>query len=73
VEFRFSAFNWLNHPLRQFSGGNQLQLLYIMDYNTHAIRLNPQVNSQAPNWGYLDFKNGYPGGRIMEMSVKYTF
>ena len=26
VQFRLSAFNWLNHPLEQFSGGNQLAL-----------------------------------------------
>lgn len=74
VQFRISAFNWLNHPLEEFSGGNQLALPFLMDYNTHAITLNQtQLNSNTPNWGYLNYKNGYPGGRIMEVSVKYTF
>jgi hypothetical protein len=74
VQFRISAFNWLNHPLEQFSSGNQLALPFNVDYNTHAISLNQtQVNQNTPNWGYLNFKNGYPGGRIMELAVKYTF
>jgi hypothetical protein len=74
LQLRFSAFNWLNHPLMQFSGGNQLALPFQMDYNTHAITLNQtQVNNNTTNWGSLNFKNGYPGGRIMEMAVKYTF
>jgi hypothetical protein len=74
VQFRISAFNWLNHPLEQFSGGNQLALPFLMDYNTHAISLNQaQVQSNTPNWGYLNYKNGYPGGRIMELAIKYTF
>ena len=74
VQFRISAFNWLNHPLYEFSGGNQLALPFLMDYNTHSITLNQnQVNNNTPNWGYENYKNGYPGGRIMELSVKYSF
>jgi Carboxypeptidase regulatory-like domain len=74
VEFRLAAFNWLNHPLEQFTGGNQLALPFLMDYNTHAISLNQtQLDNNTPNWGYLNYKNGYPGGRIMDLSVKYTF
>lgn len=88
VQFRFSAFNWLNHPLNQFSGGGQLALPFQIDYNTHAITQNASVlqnnlclaNGQPGNctnfnqlWGYENYKNGYPGGRIFEMSVKYSF
>lgn len=88
VQFRMSAFNWLNHPLEQFSGGNQLALPFTMDYNTHAIAPNVsalQGNLCSANgqpgtctnfdslWGHENYKNGYPGGRIMELSVKYTF
>ena len=32
AEFRIEAFNWLNHPLRQFSGGGQLSLHYQAPY-----------------------------------------
>jgi hypothetical protein len=94
VRFTLSAFNWLNHPLYQFSGGNQLALPFTMDYNTHAIALNTgQVQSNvctaglaglisgqtasctnyASLWGKENYKNSYPGGRIMELSVKYSF
>jgi hypothetical protein len=74
VQFRISAFNFLNHPLMQFSGGNQLALPYLADYNTRAITLNQaQVNNNTKNWGSLDFKSGYPTQRIMELAVKYTF
>jgi hypothetical protein len=89
VQFRISAFNWLNHPLEQFSSGNQVALPFFVDYNTHAISLNTGVvqsnvcplqpdgthhcSDYGKRWGSLDYKNGYPGGRIMELSVKYTF
>jgi hypothetical protein len=78
VQFRISAFNWLNHPLRQFSGGNQLALPFQIDYNTHAITqntdvLNSNLHNNIASWGTLDYKNGYPGGRIMELAIKYTF
>jgi len=93
VQFRLSAFNWLNHPLYQFSGGNQLALPFLVDYNTHAITLNTpvvqsnvcraglaaRVNSSssctnyASWWGRENYKNSYPGGRILQLSVKYSF
>ena len=74
VQFRISAFNFLNHPLRQFSGGNQLALPFLADYNTGVITLNQsQVSNNTQNWGSLDFKSGYPSQRIMELAVKYTF
>ena len=77
VQFRISAFNWLNHPMPQFSSGNQVALPFNIDYNTHAISLNQaQVDSNvagSKGWGYVNTKNGYPGGRIVELAVKYTF
>jgi hypothetical protein len=71
VQFRVSAFNWLNHPLPQFSGSNQLQLRYNVDYPTKAITLNTAGDS--PTWGVLDQKTGTPSQRIIEMNVKYNF
>jgi hypothetical protein len=69
-QFRASAFNFLNHPLPQFSGGGQLALNYNVDFQTHAFTLNP---STSPTFGFLDSKAGAPSQRIMELSVKYSF
>jgi hypothetical protein len=84
LQFRMSAFNWLNHPLWEISSGNQVALPFLIDYNSHAISQNTTVLQSnvcpggtpcdfAAHWGYLNAKNQYPGGRIMELSVKYTF
>lgn len=71
VQFRISAFNWLNHPLPQFSSGNQLQLRYLVDYPTKTVTLNTAADS--PTWGTLDTKSGAPTQRILEMNLKYNF
>lgn len=71
VQFRISAFNWLNHPLPQFSSGNQLQLRYLVDYPSKTISLNTAADS--PTWGTLDSKSGAPTQRILELNVKYNF
>jgi Carboxypeptidase regulatory-like domain len=81
VQFRASAFNWLNHPLPQFSGANQVGLHYLVDYNTRAITLNTgnggTVNQQndetVSNFGFMDAKTGGPYERIIELNVKYSF
>jgi hypothetical protein len=66
VQLRISAFNWVNHPLRQFSGGNQLQLHYNKD-------LTPNTASNAPTQGFLDTKAGGHAARILELALKYNF
>ena len=71
VQFRISAFNWLNHPLPQFSSGNQLQLRYLLPYGTSQPVLNAAADSQT--WGTLDSKSGAPTQRIIELNVKYNF
>lgn len=71
VQFRLSAFNWLNHPLPEFSSGQQLNLYYNVDYNTHAI--TPNTSSLSNTWGTLDTKTGAPTQRILEMNLKYNF
>jgi hypothetical protein len=66
VQFRASAFNWINHPLPQFSGGNQLALHYNND-----LTVNSASNSKT--LGFLDQKAGGPNQRIMELALKYNF
>jgi hypothetical protein len=75
VQFRIDSFNWLNHPLPQFSGGSQLSLHYLADYGTKAFNPNPtQYPSGNPNnFGVLDTKSGNPNQRTLELSLKYVF
>jgi hypothetical protein len=81
VQFRASAFNWLNHPLPEFSGANQVGLHYNVDYNTRDITLNKgnggtvnQGNNETvSNFGFMDTKTAGPYERIIELNVKYTF
>ena len=69
VQFRASAFNWLNHPLPQFTGSNQLNLAYKVDYNSGTAT----SNVSTPDWGFLDTKTGNPNQRILEFALKYMF
>ena len=75
AEFRIQAFNWLNHPLRQFSSGSQLSLHYQVPYGTNNFEpLAASYPSGNPNnFGVLDQKNGAPNQRTLELSVKYMF
>jgi hypothetical protein len=81
IQFRVSAGNWLNHPLPEFSGANQIGLHYNVDYYTRAITLNKgnggtvnQGNNQTvSNFGFMDTKTAGPYERIIGLNVKYTF
>ena len=66
AQFRISAFNWVNHPLTQFSGGNQLALHYNAD-------LTPNTAQNSSTLGFLDTKAGGHAARILELAVKYNF
>lgn len=70
VQFRVSAFDWLNHPLPEFSSSTQVQLYYHTDYNSKAITLSPQTSK---TFGFMDTKTGAPYSRIIELNVKYLF
>ncbi|MGD0647597.1 MAG: Plug domain-containing protein, partial [Acidobacteriaceae bacterium] len=78
VQFRVSAFDWLNHALPEFSSANQVTLRYLVDYNSKAITLNPGAppngnGGTSSTFGYMDTKTAYPYARIFEFNVKYTF
>ncbi len=70
IQFRASAFNWLNHPLPQFSGNNQLTLSYTEDPKNIGAGF---VSKAVPTFGFLDTKTGAPNQRIMELALKYMF
>ena len=75
VQFRASAFNWLNHPLPQFSGQSQVSLHYNADYASKAFTPNVTAypNSNPNNFGILDQKSGTPTQRVLELAIKYQF
>jgi hypothetical protein len=74
-QFRASAFNWLNHPLPQFSGSGQVTLHYNADYATKTFTPNTVAypSSNPNNFGVLDNKSGTPTQRIWELAIKYQF
>jgi hypothetical protein len=72
IQFRASAFNWLNHPLPNFSsdgGGGPLGLGYNVDYSTKNITPNYNISK----FGIMDTKTAAPYSRIIELNVKYFF
>jgi hypothetical protein len=72
VQFRASAFNWLNHPLPGFSstgGGGPLAVGYNVDYASKGITKNFNTST----FGIMDSKTGAPYQRIIELNVKYFF
>lgn len=72
IQFRASAFNWLNHPLPNYSnagGGGPLALSYNVDYASKAITKNYNTTT----FGVMDAKTGAPYQRIIELNVKYFF
>jgi len=73
IQFRIQAFNWLNHPLPEFTSSNQVTLRYLANYNTKAIALNTGTGGTVSNFGYMDTKTALPYSRTLELNVKYTF
>ena len=72
IQFRASAFDWLNHALPGFSsagGGGPLGLGYNVDYASKAITKNYNTST----FGVMDTKTGAPYSRIIELNVKYSF
>ena len=76
IQLRASAYNWLNHPLPNFSNGTPtLGLSYNVDYVTKNITKNYNVNT----FGVMDSKSGPassgsgPSSRTITLNVKYFF
>jgi hypothetical protein len=69
VQFRASAFNWVNHPLQQFDSGNQLAL----HYNPDLTPNNGPNGSDSQTLGFLNTKTGAHAQRTMELAIKYNF
>jgi Carboxypeptidase regulatory-like domain len=88
VEFRASAFDFMNHALWGSSGGNLLSIPIATTDGGHTFSLNqgaltsegvPESGSCTaanPAWGCMNEKNPYSGAgydRIVELSLKYNF
>ena len=78
IQFRASAYNWLNHPLPGFSstgGGGPLAVNYNVDYASKSI--TPNFNTST--FGVMNSKTGPassgsgPSSRTITLSIKYFF
>lgn len=72
VQIRASAFDWVNHPLPNYSSLTPLTLNYNVDYASKTITKNYNLPGQ-PVFGVMDTKTGAPYQRIIELNVKYFF
>ncbi len=77
VEFRASAFDFMNHSLWGYSGNNLLTLKYGTQDGGHSFYTNSNILGVPQNtWGVMNQKSPYSGAgyaRIVELSLKYSF
>ena len=72
IQFRISAFDWLNHSLLTFNGGTPTSVNYNVDYASKTI--TPNFNKPgAPVFGVMTVRSALPYARVMELDVKYSF
>jgi Carboxypeptidase regulatory-like domain len=72
VQFRISAFDWLNHSLLTFNGSTPTTVNYNVDYASKTI--TPNFNGAgAPVFGVQTIRSALPYARVMELDVKYSF
>jgi hypothetical protein len=71
LQFRFAAFNFINHPLESFSTSFPAQIqLNLSNLNPGGESASPALATPAPGFGSTDIKEGR---RVIEMALKYTF
>ncbi len=74
VQFRISAFDWLNHSLLTFSGSNYYTLNYNVDYASKTITPNFNQGSSGANaFGLMTVRSALPYARVIELDAKYSF
>ncbi len=74
VQFRASAFDWLNHSLLTFANSNYYTLNYNVGYSGKAITPNyNQTSSGANAFGLMTVRSALPYARVIELDLKYSF
>jgi hypothetical protein len=77
VQFRASAFDFMNHSLWGFSGNNLLTLKLATKDGGKSFYTNDNILGVSQSkWGVMDQKFPYSGAayaRIIELSMKYNF
>jgi hypothetical protein len=64
LTFRFSGYNFLNHPIRSFNGSSDPGLSLAFDKDGNLLQHGGQT------FGYANFKTGH---RIMQGEAKFSF
>jgi Carboxypeptidase regulatory-like domain len=74
VQFRVSAFDWLNHSLLAFNGGTPTTVNYNVDYGSKTITPNFNTGSSGTGaFGVMTVRSALPYARVLELDVKYSF
>jgi hypothetical protein len=74
VQFRVSAFDWLNHSLLTFNSGTPTTVNYNVDYASKTITPNFNTGKTGANaFGVMTVRSALPYARVMELDVKYSF
>ena len=74
VQFKITAFDWLNHSLPEFNGSGYFTQNYNVNYATKAITPNFNQSSTGANaFGVMTVRSQLPYARVIELEAKYSF